>query len=275
LNNSYFIYPSAPLLSYVKYYWILKRDENEEALVQTIPSGCMHLVFHRGNNLQFSPDTSQPRCFVRGQLSAPGNILSQGGIDMIAIVFHPLGMTPFVHSPMSEFYNQYINLENLDDSELKKLSNLILNEEDVDCCIQHIEKYLLGRLTAVNYNYKRISGSIQLIKHQPQVKTEYLANEACLGYRHFKRVFTQYVGMNPKEYSRIIRFQKALYILQQVPNMEITQLAYTCGYYDHPHLIKDFQSFTGLSPSQYLSSHNPYSTFFSNDCRLNLIRQHG
>ena len=169
--------------------------------------------------------------------------------------------------------NFTINIESLNDSGLRNLQNLILNEEDVHSCIQHIEKYLQNRLTTVHYNYKRIAGSIQLITNQPQLKTEYLANEACLGYRHFKRVFTQYVGMNPKEYARIIRFQKALYILQQVPDMEITQLACICGYYDHSHLVKDFQAFTGLSPSQYLSSRNPYSTFFFNDCRLNLIRR--
>lgn len=271
MRNSYFIYPSLSLSRYVKYYWILNTDEDEKTYIQTIPSGCMHLVFHRRGNLHFSSNISQPKCFIRGQLSVPGNLLSQGGIDMIAVVFHPLGMIPFISCSMTEFYNQYIDIDCIDDLGLKNLKILIMNEEDINTCIQQIELLLLSRLTVVDYNYKRITSSIQLITNQPQIKMDFLANDVCLGYRHFKRVFTEYIGMNPKEYYKVIRFQRALYTLQQAPNMDITQLAYVCGYYDHSHLIKDFKSLTGSSPSQYLSSRAPYSTFFSKDCRLNLI----
>lgn len=255
----------------MKYYWILRTDEEEKALIQTIPSGCMHLVFHRGSDLYFSSNTSQPKCFIRGQLSVSDNLLSQGRIDMIAIVFHPLGMIPFLSCPMGEFYNQYINVDNIGDCDLSNLKNLIISEEDINICIQQIESFLLNRLTVLDYNYKRITGSIQQIINHPQIKIDFLANDACLGYRHFKRVFTEYIGMNPKEYCKVIRFQRALYTLQQVPSMDITQLAYVCGYYDHSHLVKDFKSLTGVSPSEYLSFRIPYSTFFSKDCRLNLI----
>lgn len=255
----------------MKYYWILKTDEKEKAIIQTIPSGCMHLVFHRGDNLHFSPNSAQPKCFIRGQLSTPGNLISEGGIDMIAVVFQPLGMTPFIAHPMTEFYNQYIDTDCIGDFKLNNLKSLILNEENVNVCVQHIELFLSGRLTDMDYNYLRIAKSIQLITNQPEIKMDLLADDVCLGYRQFIRVFTKYIGMNPKEYYKVIRFQRALYTLQKTPDMEITQLAYVCGYYDHSHLIKDFKAFTGVVPLQYLASRVPYSTFFSKDCQLNLI----
>ena len=80
--------------------------------------------------------------------------------------------------------------------------------------------------------------------------------------------------MSPKEYYRVVRFQRALYLLQNHPGMEFVDLAYSCGFYDPSHLVKDFKEFTGCSPTQYLSSHSPYSTFFSEDCRLNVIKSH-
>ena len=81
-------------------------------------------------------------------------------------------------------------------------------------------------------------------------------------------------GMNPKEYYKVIRFQRILYMLQDNPEMEFTDLSYLCGFYDPSHLVKDFREFSGCSPTQYLSSRSPYSKFFSKDCRLNSIKYH-
>ncbi|MCQ5172788.1 helix-turn-helix domain-containing protein [Bacteroides fragilis] len=77
--------------------------------------------------------------------------------------------------------------------------------------------------------------------------------------------------MSPKEYYRVVRFQRVLYLLQNNPEIEIADLTYSCGFYDLSHSVKDFKEFLGCSPTQYLSSHSPYSTFFSEDCRLNVI----
>ncbi|MDR2914537.1 MAG: helix-turn-helix domain-containing protein [Tannerella sp.] len=241
--------------------------------IQTIPSGCVHLVFHRGCDMLFSNGEKQPKNFIRGQLSAPGTLLFSGNIDMIAIVFHPLGIIPFLSHPASELYNHYIDIDDLGNAGLINLERFIANEEDISTCIQEIEKCLIGRLNnASNYNYNRILRSIQLIKNEAQLNVSELADNACLGYRHFKRIFTQYTGVSPKEYIRIIRFQKVLHILQNNPTLDITKVAYICGYYDHSHLVKDFRSLSGCSPTEYLASRKPHSTFFSNDCRINLIR---
>ena len=120
----------------------------------------------------------------------------------------------------------------------------------------------------------QVLATIRQIINQPQIDVNTLAESACLGYRQFKRVFSNYVGMSPKEYYRVVRFQRALYLLQNHPGMEFVDLAYSCGFYDPSHLVKDFKEFTGCSPTQYLSSHSPYSTFFSEDCRLNVIKSH-
>lgn len=241
--------------------------------VQTIPTGCVHLVFHRADQLCFSSKEYQPKNFLRGQLSVPDSLTPAGNINMIAVVFNSLGITPFISCPISALYNQYVDIENLEDGKLNRLKDLISSEEDDLICIQQIEAFLLRRLSVANeYNYRRIANSVETIKNQIQIDVSTLAQDACLGYRQFKRLFTDYVGMSPKEYSRVVRFQRALYTLQNTPDIEITQLAYTCGFYDHPHLVKDFRSLSGCSPTEYLSSRVSYSTLFSHNCKLNLIR---
>lgn len=275
MDSSKIIYPSSLLSQYVKYYWILQTDSSVNRNIQTIPSGCIHLVFHRGCDVLFFNGKKQPKNFIRGQLSAPDTLLLSGNIDMIAIVFHPLGIIPFLSHSASELYNHYIDID-IDDfgnADLINLERFIANEEDISTCVREIEKYLIDRLKDTNdYNYNRVLHSIQLIKNEAQLDVSGLADDACLGYRHFKRIFTQYTGVSPKEYIRIIRFQKVLYTLQNNPTLDITKVAYICGYYDHSHLVKDFRLLSGCSPTEYLSSRKPHSTFFSNDCRINLIQ---
>ena len=273
MNSSKIIYPSSLLSQYVKYYWILQTDGSVNRNIQTIPSGCIHLVFHRGCDLFFSNGEKQPKNFIRGQLSTPDTLLFSGNIDMIAVIFHPLGIIPFLCHSASELYNHYIDIEEFGDINLINLERFIVNEENVSTCIQEIEKYLIYRLKGtIDHNYNRVLHSIQSIKNETQLNVSGLADDACLGYRHFKRIFTQYAGASPKEFIKIIRFQKVLYTLQNNPTLDITKVAYICGYYDHSHLVKDFRSFSGCSPTKYLLSRKPHSTLFSNDCRINLIQ---
>lgn len=276
MRESKILYPSPLLSQYIKYYWVLKNDadEVEPVMVQTIPSGCVHLVFHRGDNLHIQSKGLQPKNFIRGQFSIYGSLISEGNIDMIAVIFHPLGVRSFVQCSMDDLYNRYIDVEDLEDIELNHLKYSISSESNVQTCIQLIELFLMKRLVNTDYNYRKIENSIRQIIHYPQIEVSTLAENSCLGYRQFKRVFTNYVGTSPKEYYRIIRFQRVLFMLQNNPEIEIADLSYACGFYDPSHLVKDFREFTGCSPTQYLSSRLPYSTFFSEDCRLNIIRSH-
>lgn len=272
MQSSTIQYPSAILSNYIKYYWIIKTGDADKMTIQTIPSGCMHLVFHRGKRIRYISGSKQPATFLRGQLSLPGNIFSPGNIDMIAVIFQPLGFSFFFSLPTTLFYNEYIDVEAMEDKGLNELNTFLVNEENAMMCIEHIEQFLIDRLHNENNNMRRVQNALHKIVVTETVSIELLADSAYLGYRQFKRIFEQYVGVNPKEYCRIIRFQRVLYFLQHNPDVEISRLAYECGYFDHSHLIKEFREFTGYAPVEYISTHLPYSTFFSRDCRLNLIK---
>ena len=193
---------------------------------------------------------------------------------MIAVIFHPLGLNSFVQCSMNKFYNHYIDVEDLEDIELNHLKRNISAEPAVETCIRLIERFLMQRLVDANCNYQRTHHAIRQIINQPQIDVNTLAESACLGYRQFKRVFYIYVGMSRKEYFRVVRFQRDLYLLENLPVIEFVDLAFSCGFYYSSHLVKDFKEFTGCSPTQYLSSRSLYSTFFSEGCRLNVIKSH-
>ncbi|MCQ2095549.1 MAG: helix-turn-helix transcriptional regulator [Bacteroidaceae bacterium] len=80
-----------------------------------------------------------------------------------------------------------------------------------------------------------------------------LASTACLSQKQFTRVFNKYVGMNPKSYLRLLRFHKALMEIQSSSDSSsLTNIAWSCGYYDLAHMTSDFRDICGFSPSELI-----------------------
>lgn len=66
--------------------------------------------------------------------------------------------------------------------------------------------------------------------------------------------FARGVGMTPKLFCRVWRFQRVLRAVHHRDAVDWTEVALACGYFDQPHLIHDFREFSGLSPTEYLAA---------------------
>jgi AraC-like DNA-binding protein len=80
--------------------------------------------------------------------------------------------------------------------------------------------------------------------------------EANMSVRNFQRRFKEQIGIPPKLYAMIFRFNEALKLRIMRPAMNWASIAYECGYFDQMHLIKDFKAFTGFTPLEF--SKNQY-----------------
>ena len=85
---------------------------------------------------------------------------------------------------------------------------------------------------------------------RPGVAVRAVAEQAGLSHRRLVEVFRAEVGMTPKLYSRVRRFQKARLLALKAPDW--ARVAADCGYFDQSHLIRDFLEFSGLTPAEYL-----------------------
>lgn len=79
------------------------------------------------------------------------------------------------------------------------------------------------------------------------------AHRAGLSVRQFERRFTQQIGMRPKLYARIARFEAALNYKARSPAQNWTEIAHHFGYSDQMHLVHDFREFSGESPTTTLT----------------------
>ena len=134
-----------------------------------------------------------------------------------------------------------VAMDEVEDVELSDLAKQVTDTSDNIVCIRLIEQFFLRRLYAFSeYNLKRMSAVFQEINLQPQINIPQLSEAACLSSKQFGRVFADHVGTTPKEYLRIVRMQRALFLLQQDVTLPFVQVAYECGYSDQSHMIKEF-----------------------------------
>ncbi|MDR2382834.1 MAG: helix-turn-helix domain-containing protein, partial [Prevotellaceae bacterium] len=179
-------------------------------------------------------------------------------------VFQPHGVKAFFSIPVHEFLGIIVSVEDIDDIALCELQDRLLNIFNNQACVREIETFLMKRLHITKeYNHRKMAAVIRAVDGG-EMNVDNLCRISCLSYRQFKRVFFEYAGINPKDFLRIIRFQKMLSQWQSQPQISFAHLAYDCEFYDQSHLINEFKAFAGYTPKEYIALCAPYSDYFSN-----------
>ncbi len=257
-----YIVPNAQLQPFIRYYWILNTTENLDTL--TFPIGCPQLIFHRRSQF-YIPElkTEQARFSISGQVNFPARVQSPGDVETVVVVFHPHAIGTVFNIPVSSFYNQEIDGYSLGDKRLNILADDVLNAEDSIEAIELIERYLLSRLAEPGiYDFKRVGVSLKHLFLDNTISVENMAQLACLSRKQFERVFFNAVGMKPKEYSNVARFQKSL-LLMQNGNRDFADIAHSCGYADQSHFIRECRRYSGTTPAELLKTQPVYSDLFT------------
>jgi AraC-like DNA-binding protein len=84
-----------------------------------------------------------------------------------------------------------------------------------------------------------------------------LANELGWSRRYFGARFREHVGLAPKPAARVLRFRRAVELIERDDGTNLAAIAQSCGYYDQPHLNRDFRAFAGSSPGDHLGRRLP------------------
>ena len=262
-----FYKPCKLLQPYVRYYWVF--NSTQMLKTYTFPIGCPQIIFHKRTPL-FIPElgTTQNELTISGQVNFSSHLQADSDVEMIVVVFYPHTMNVFLNAPASSFYNQEIPGYDIEDKQLNELATQVFECEDNNICVNLIEEWLLSRLSMRSYDaiYRvmRMNAAIEKLCIAPNTFVTDLSSICCLGKKQFEREFCLHVGMNPKEYSRIVRFQKTLKQMQhQQRETNQADLAYLSGYADQSHMIREFKSLCGYTPLSLFEFSNPYSDLFT------------
>jgi len=257
---NYEIQKASPLLQpFVKQYWTMEACMNEKEHVQRIiPSALVELNFFFADRpkAENSKNDYPSSSVLTGQQSSFFDIIVSGNLDMFSVSFQPGGAHCFFNIQTDEILDQKVALQDLDPKNCERIEEELFSASSFKQRISIFEKYLISKLS--NWDpllFERIKASISGINEQvDNIGLKQLASEAYLSTKQFERVFNRLIGISPKKFQRIIRFQRLLHLKQLQPELSLTSLAYTSGYYDQAHMIHEFKKLTGMTPKELLES---------------------
>jgi len=261
--------PSPPLRPFIENLWYHEGVTTNHAMDRLLPDGAIELIFDLTSTPKIWYDSETPRrvrtvreSWLSGQHRRSIVIESAKNSCMIGARFRPGGLHPFLGMPVSEVNDSVEETALLWGSEVRELRERLLAAASVDGRFQVLDRALTdrgrGKLepdAALSYVLDR------LVTTPGETAIRSLAEDAGLSQKRLVRTFEEKVGLKPKTLSRVLRFQTVLRKLERESRVSWSFVAQEAGYYDQAHFIRDFESFSGLSPSRYLVERGEFLNF--------------
>ena len=150
---------------------------------------------------------------------------------------------------MVELNDLTIELDSIWGNDATTIREAILNEACIDKRFSILENYFLQKGKNKMENHVLVHYSVNQLTTSPQMWTiKNLSDKTGITQKHLITLFKKYVGLSPKMFSRIYKFQKVIQLIGQQKKIDWSMLAYECGYFDQMHLIRDFKQFAGVTP---------------------------
>jgi len=265
-------HPQPPLNQFIDCFWALESESAgvRPQIERILPDGCVELILNFASPFaQHNGDTQtvQPRNFVVGQMTGPILIAPTGRVQLIGIRFHPGGTVPFLSLPMDELKDQVVELAAF----ARKLENQLLAASSelhkVAEKVRALQRVLTKLLQDNRRDVRLLRIAAKMVAHSGMISIDGLATESGMSNRQLERRFLRDVGVGPKLFSRILRFQQ---VFRAVEANEICwpTIAVDCGYYDQAHLIRDFRQFAQQTPSVLFANQSALTEAFTRKHRM-------
>ena len=119
-----------------------------------------------------------------------------------------------------------------------------------------VEMFLLrqaGARLSPDVSSRCVEYAVSSILSQPnRLVFQQLSLQIGYSQKHFIDMFKQHVGIAPKQYMKIMRFQNAVFQIEQDTSVYWSAIAIRNGFYDQAHFIHEFKNFSGFTPGEYI-----------------------
>lgn len=236
--------PRRALSPFVSYLRVTDNPRATRLPYLRLPDGQLELTLRLGDSAQAIRLVGTRTRALR-KSSDPGHVF-------VSVRFKPGGAYPFFGVPLSALTDQLVDLEALWHDDARRLADTLRATESgvegVDALQRALCARLLGRVfePASTPAVRRALRYIAAASALPSV--EELARELGASTRQLRRAFLEVVGIGPKQYLRVVRFQRALRILRTTPRANMAATARAAGYYDQSHLHAEFQELAEVTP---------------------------
>jgi len=254
--------PSHALAEHLECLWFLSTMDSSAgtgASERVLPDGCVEWIFHFGSPFRSTIAGNwerQPRSFVVGELTR--FLLLQPTGD--AYRFLPFALSDFTDStvPTGDVWgHEGIHLE-----------EAMLEARTDRQRQQLVEEFLLKQLFTTTPRPRFDAAVKEIIRTRGQTRVHEVANGVGWSSRQLERDFGASLGLSPKSFSRIMRFQNLLRLVGEGALREWANLAIEGGYADQPHMVREFREFAGHTPAERGIAAGEFASNFVSPQRL-------
>ena len=235
--------PKPPLSDYIQKLWYFSGILGTSPRERVLPDGSMNVVLDlRGSGSVASGAHSE--YFV---------IDTALDMQVMGIWFKPGGAFPFFTMPASELRDTHTDLADVWGASANEMRERILAAPTMATKFDAVERVLLDRLAHQREHHPAVHFALNKFG---DVSTRIAAVTDAIGLssRYFAQLFSEEVGLTPKVFCRVRRFQRVLHLINNCDHeIDWIDVALSCGYYDQSHFIHDFQSFSGINPTEYVT----------------------
>lgn len=250
--------PRAPLGRFVDFLWYFSGTNPPGAKERHLPEGVVQLVVNlRDDRLRMWDPRGDRRlghAVVIGPRADWCAMDNAGERTMIGAQFKPGAAAAFLGVPAYEASGLFLDLADLCGATAADLRDELLHTPSLADRFRILEKWLTLRIASDRTPDAAVAYALSAFGRAPGgLPIGGLSERLNMSPKRFIEQFKREVGMTPKRYSRLIRFRRALLLIRQSEDglRSWADIAHDCGYYDQAHFIKEFQEFSGLTPTEY------------------------
>jgi AraC-like DNA-binding protein len=250
--------PAPPLDRFVERLWYWEGLPIAHAKDRMLPSGNCSLIinlFEDETRSYSGPGDDiverYPGAVLCGPYSRYFVIDTREQRGVIGVEFLPGGAWPFLDAAPDELQNQHVAIRDLWGPAGATLRERILAAPTPRAKLLLLEAELLARSRRPLQRRAEVDFAIAQLARTPHDQSiGMLSAHVGLSARRFTRLFTLQVGVTPKLYARLQRFQRVLQTMKGPTANDWTALAHDCGYFDQSHLIRECRQLSGFTPTE-------------------------
>ena len=257
--------PCEALARYVELFWFYEDLYPSHRREHVLPDGTFELIidlrdeprrlFDRGGN---NRETLFRESWISGAHSQYIIIDALPGSSMIGAHFKPGGAAAVLGLPAGELRDQVVQLEAIwDRATAVALREELLTARRPMAKFATLERWLLARLKSRKLDMlveQRVFWARDRLLAADGPRIADVVEQLGITHRRFIDEFRDHVGLTPKRFCRIRRFQQVVGQIAGRKTIDWADVAYGCGYFDQAHFANDFRAFSGFRPSDYLRS---------------------
>ena len=263
------ILPHTSLSLFVRYYYVLEFDTGDEELIRPWHATTENYIVFFLQDKPLHLKNEKTGYYVKGSHSVDvvgiatqfnGLMKFKGKYKCFTIEFTPNGFTTLLGVPQSictdRIYDAQIIVGETVNILLDQLQGTSLLTEMANFADNFLFSFLRRlKLTRLDNCISAISNKLYLSRGSLSVKD--CCNMANMSMRNFERNFKEQLGVSPKEYAKLLRYENAIRSKAKDSKKSWTTISYECGYFDQAHMLKDFYQFAGFGPKELFKTIPP------------------